>query len=253
VRTSLFWAAIAVAFAVATPAAAKEPISATVCGASGCKTITDRQQLREIPGGESTVPLGRVAPYYRIEVLVGERAGATHSFVTYYVPSANAMAWSERGLVAFHPIYGEHANEAMRKLVAGIRPFRLPRVSSVRVGDRRVIGLAAQTYLGLFAQTSEAPLAESPDDWVNVELRSPPGAGSPWTDGRPDLSYSPGAKLLERSGLRFELPSEFATDLEAGRALDPSSDGGDRRRWALGLGLVAAIALGSLVRVARRR
>jgi hypothetical protein len=245
-------AVLVAALAFTRPASAKEPLRATICGESGCTTITDSKPLNAIPSGENTVALGPAAPYYRLEVVSTGPGGGEHSFVTYYVPSANAMAWPEQGVVRLHPIYGKQAIDAMRALVAGIRPFRLPRVSSVRVGDRRVTRPAAQSYLRLFAQSSDAAAAESPDDWADIDLHSLPGAGSPWTDGRPDLRYSASSKLLDRDGRRSKLSDELVASLEGGRALDPPSGGGPARRWALGLALVAAIVLGSLLRVARR-
>jgi hypothetical protein len=234
------------------PAAAKEPISATICGGSACRTLTNPKQLNDIPAGENTIALGAPAPYYRVELVVGEGdpAGETHTFALYYVPSADAMAWAEQGAVQLHPIYGDRAIGAMRALVAGISPFPRPRVTSVRVGNRRLAGPAAQSYLQLFSENGESPLGESPDDWIRLDLQSP--KASPWTDGRPDLMYSPSANLIERGWQRFQLPDELAADLEAARALEASPSSGASRAWALGLGLLGVAAVGGLARVVRR-
>jgi len=187
-----------------------------------------------------------------VELVVGEGdpAGETHTFALYYVPSADAMAWAEQGAVQLHPIYGDRAIGAMRALVAGISPFPRPRVTSVRVGNRRLAGPAAQSYLQLFSENGESPLGESPDDWIRLDLQSP--KASPWTDGRPDLMYSPSANLIERGWQRFQLPDELAADLEAARALEASPSSGASRAWALGLGLLGVAAVGGLARVVRR-
>jgi hypothetical protein len=250
-RRSAIATSVAAALVLAAPAGAKEPLRATICGASGCTTVTDPQTLREIPAGENTTAVGPAAPYYRLQIVAGERNGRErHSFSLYYVPSANAMAWAEEGVVRFHPIYGDRAPAVMRKLTARLQPFPRPRVSSVIVGNRRVSGVAAQTYLRLFSQQRESRPAESPSDWVRVDLRS--ARGSPWTDGKPDLMYSPSTNLLERGWLRIEVPAAFAADIEAGRRLDESSRRGSTS-WAVGVAILALGAVGGVAGLWRTR
>lgn len=235
-------AAVVAALVVVPPAAAKEPISATVCGASGCKTFTDPATLNEIPSGEATVGLGSASPFYRVTIVAGEPGGATHSFSMYYLPSENAMAWGEDDVVRLHPIFGETATTLMRELTEGIEPFQPPRVTAALVDGRRVTGDAAQSYLSLFRLGGE-PVVTSPSDWLEIDLRS--ARGSPWTDGRPDLVYSPSENLLERGWLRYEVSAGLADDIEAGRALD--AEVGRSRRWALALAGIGALSLALLV------
>ena len=236
-------AATAAALALAAPAATKWPERAIVCGADACRTFTDRATLEQIPGGEATRPLGRPSPYYRVEIVTRAPGEEPHSFFSYYVPAANAMAWSENGLVRLHPIFGPEANGVMRRLTRGLEPFGPPRIVSAQVGGRKVPGSAAQTYLGLFDPRAAAPLAESPADWIGIELRS--RAGSPWTDGSPDLVYSPSTNLLEQGGRRVELSADVAVDVEAARELAPSR--GSRFPWlTVALAFFAATALASL-------
>jgi hypothetical protein len=238
--------AVAAALVLAAPAEAKELLRATLCGASACTTVTDRSTLNRIPAGETSEPLGPVAPYYRVEILVGEGANRenTHTFSLYYVPSENAMAWEESGIVRLHPIYGEQTTKLMRELTGNLEPFPAPRLTGVRVGGRGVDPSAAQSYVRLFLQTRESPLTESPTDWIHVDLRS--ATPSPWTEARPDLMYSPSTNLLEIGGNRMEVPNELAADIEAGRALDSSSSSFP---WAtLGLSALGALFLASLRR-----
>lgn len=111
-------------------ASAKELVAATVCGASGCRTVTDRAMLNEIPGGEEVTGLGAPAAYYRLNVVTAEPSGRRQRFTTYYVPSANAMSWSEDGLYRLHPIHGAKANGVMRRITEGIEPYAAPRVTT---------------------------------------------------------------------------------------------------------------------------
>ena len=233
--------------AFSTPALAKEPLRATICGASACTRVTDRATLNRIPAGESTEPLGPAAPYYTVEVVAGERGNPQnqHSFSMYYVPSENAMAWAESGTVRLHPIFGEPTTRLMRDLTAGLEPFPEPRLTAVSVDGRNVDAAAAQSYLALYREASNAPLVESPTDWVRVDLRS--AKPSPWTESVADLMFSPSQNLLEIGGNRVELSEALAADIEAGRALDPSSSAAFP--WStLGLSALGAVVLASLRR-----
>jgi hypothetical protein len=232
-------ATTAAALASAAPALAKEPVRATFCGPSSCRTVTHRATLDMLPAGEATTPLGPAAPYYRVEIVSGEPGrNETHSFFVYYVPSANGMAWLESATVRLHPIFGRPTTQLMRKLVAGLEPFPAPRLSSVVVGQKRVVGAAAQSYLALFAQPRKAPAGEPPATWITLDLRS--STPSPWTDARPDLVYSPDANLLEVGGSWIEVREAIAADVEAGRALDARTS--SRRAWLL-VPLFGALAL----------
>jgi hypothetical protein len=236
----------ACALALAAPAAAKEPIRATICGASACTTVTDRSTLERIPGGEASEPLGPAAPYYRVELVASEHGNPNnqHTFSMYYVPSENAMAWAESGVVRLHPIFGAPATRLMRSLVAGLRPFPAPPLATVHVGGRKVDAAAARSYLELYELSTESALAESPTDWIRIDLSS--AALSPWTDGGPDLMYSPSRDLVEHGGTRFEVSDELAADVEARRALDAASSSFPSP--TLGLGALGALLLATLLR-----
>jgi hypothetical protein len=86
-------ALVAAALALVVPAAtsAKEIKEGTVCGASGCETVTDRELLMALVdgGGISSEP-PQAGPFYRVEiVMAGE--GEMHSFETQMVPSRDAL------------------------------------------------------------------------------------------------------------------------------------------------------------------
>ena len=239
-RVAVAAASLLAALAAAAPALAKEPIRATFCGASGCRTFEDPATLNMIPGGEGTVPLGPAVPYYRVEIVAGERGNPQnqHSFFTYYVPSADAMAFEEpEGVMRYHPIFGAPTINLMRRLTRGLEPFPRPVVTRANVGERLVRGEAARSYLELFDALPESEPAEAPNDWIYIDLRST--RPSPWTDAKIDLVYSPGENLLERGWTRVKVPAAIAADVEAARALDGSS----ARSWRLAF---AAVPLGLL-------
>lgn len=245
-RTLTFAALAVCALLLAAPAAAKEPLSATLCGANACTTVTDRSTLNRIPGGEASEPLGPVAPYYRVTMRVGEPGHPEnqHTFSMYYVPSENSMAWAENGIVRLHPIFGEPTTKLMRDLTAKLEPYAPPRLTRVTVGGRPVARSDAHSYLRLYEQTQEAPLTESPTDWIRIDLRS--AIPSPWTETRPDLMYSPDGNVLEIGGNRVEVSDDLAADIEARRALEASSTAFP---WTtLGLSALGAVVLAGLWR-----
>jgi hypothetical protein len=250
VRVVVAAASLVAVLAAASPAWAKEPIRATFCGTSGCRTYDDRATLNRIPAGEATTALGPVAPYYRVEVVAGEHGNPQnqHAFFMYYVPSANAMAFEEpEGVMRSHPIFGAPTINLMRRLTRGLEPFPRPMVTRATVGERLVTGAAARSYLELFDPLPEAERTEAPNDWINVDLRST--RPSPWTDEKIDLVYSPGANLLERGWTRVEVPAAVAADVEAGRAIDGSSE----RSWRLAIAVVPLGLLGVAVLALRGR
>jgi hypothetical protein len=198
-------------------ASAKELVAATVCGASGCRTVTDRGTLNEIPGGEDVTGLGAPAAYYRLNLVMAEPNGRPHGFTTYYVPSAEAMSWSEDGIYRLHPIYGPRANGVMRRITASLEPYAAPRITAAIVGIRRVTGAAAASYASLFTVGEPTQLDARPYDWVAVDLRS--NRPSPWTDGKSEVVFSPSTNLVEIGYEPVRIPEGVADDLAAGRAL----------------------------------
>jgi hypothetical protein len=227
-------------------ASAKELVSATVCGASGCRTLTARATLNEIPGGEDVTGLDERAAYYRLHLVTAEPNGRRYDFTTYYVPSARAMSWSEDGLYRLHPIYGQRANGVMRRITAGLDPYAAPRITAATVGTRRVTGAAAASYASLFSAGEPTQLDARPDDWVAVDLHS--SRPSPWTDGKSELMFSPSTNLVEIGYEPLRIPDGVADDLAAGRTLHAES--GRSVPWgALALAGVGILAAFSLARI----
>jgi hypothetical protein len=118
---------LAAAALVAPPgASAKELVRATICGASGCRTVRDQATLNEIPSGETVTPLGAPAPYYRFELVGWGPDGRRSTVRLEYVPSKNGVVWVEDGRAGLHPIYGDRAKGVMRRLTAGLDPYVPP-------------------------------------------------------------------------------------------------------------------------------
>lgn len=93
-RTPAIAAALAAAaFALVVPAtaSAKEIKEGTVCGASGCETVTDRELLMALidGGGISSEP-PQAAGFYEVEIVMAAEA-EQHTFETQMVPSRNAL------------------------------------------------------------------------------------------------------------------------------------------------------------------
>ena len=124
-RTALLAGAAAlVAFPAA--AAAKELTQATVCGASGCNTITDRSALRTLPlGGESrSEPPAHTTRFFRVEVTI-DHGRTEDRFAVYYVPAARSLATGGDGpdSVAWFPIYGSQALDAVQRATKGLEGY----------------------------------------------------------------------------------------------------------------------------------
>ena len=228
-------------------ASAKELVSATVCGGSGCRTLTDRATLNEIPGGEDVTGLGAPAAYYRLNLVTAEPNGGRYGFTTYYVPSARSMSWSEDGLYRLHPIYGQRANGLMRRITAGLDPYGAPTITAATVGTRRVTGAAAASYALLFSAGEPTQLDARPDDWVAVDLHS--SRPSPWTDGRSELMFSPSTNLVEIGYEPLRIPHGIADDLAAGRTLHAETSREIPWTW---IGIAAAALLLAAVLVPTR-
>lgn len=232
-------ATAALALVLAAPAQAKELVQAQICGAEGCATTTDRDELMLVPGGEAIGTPPPLAPYYEVRVTIAE-GDDTSTWTSWYVPSADMVAFRDPdGTTAFHPIFGKSI-PFMREWAQQVEPFAAPRITAAFVGGKRVAGDAA-TYAELFAAESAGPARPETYDWVPVELRS--ARPSPWTDGGVGLLYSPADGLLHRGPDLILLSDGLADDLAAVRALDAAGDGRQLMPWLAAAALLAAMLL----------
>src|SRR6266496_6262262 len=58
------------ALALAAPALAKEPKSATACGADGCATTNDREGLLNLMNGNGSAPPPAAGDYYKVTMTI---------------------------------------------------------------------------------------------------------------------------------------------------------------------------------------
>jgi hypothetical protein len=232
------------ALAAAAPASGKEFSRATVCGADGCNTITDRDELRALAvRGDRTLPPPAPGPFYSVEL--GTRDDVReYTWTIWYAPAAKAIAvvFPESGMVDWHPVDDPAGFERASR---GLVPFPRPRVTSVRIGAR-VITEGAGSYLRLFTQPAGGAVGDpSLTDWVQVDLRS--ARPAPWTAGDAEFAFSANGRLLERSWQLVALPERTADAIAAGEELPaPAAGGGPGVPWpvvAAALALVAALPL----------
>ena len=126
-RLLLLAACGAALLVLAAPAAAKEVTRADICGASGCKAITDRDELRSLPtGGEKTAPAPPTAEYYTVTFSI-EHGDRRDLLTRYYVPGSSLLAANlEFPQLTWFPVSGAAA-DAIRDAVDGIEPFPAPK------------------------------------------------------------------------------------------------------------------------------
>lgn len=243
---------IAAAAFLVVPAAAsaKELTSATICGASGCKTIAHPSQ--ELGGGGDGLaePAPKPGPYYTVELTVA--ADGNHSWTIFYIPGSDLVAFQdERGLTDFEQLYGSAA-PAWREAIRGVRPFAEPTVTSATVAGQRVS--EPQSYLSLFTQPTSGDAYPAAADFVPIVLHAK--RPSPWTDAR-YLMFSPSTGALERGTSVVQLPPATVDAIVAGESLaGPTAGGGSDFAWPLVTGTLAAVlalGLATLLLVRRSR
>src|SRR5215212_6113293 len=149
-RKILVVAVFAVAVAIPAPAAAKEIVGLTVCGATGCATERGGSisgSLHEGPSG----PLGgigaAVSPakpgrWYRGYVLAGEGGKVFGRIPFYYVRDAKLIVL--RGSGAQTAAW----REAIERVAGAAKPFPAPTISRVSVDGANAAD--PQSYLALY-------------------------------------------------------------------------------------------------------
>lgn len=129
----------------AAPAAAKEVVKANVCGASGCREITDRHTLAALPeGGDPTDPPSHPSGWYRVTVTVRSE-DAHDTFTNAVLPEARYIRGEgENGNYTWMPMTAR-ATAAYRSAVRGLRPFPGSRLRGLddRVPPARVVEVYA--------------------------------------------------------------------------------------------------------------
>jgi hypothetical protein len=238
-------AALAVgALGLPTGAAAKEIASIEICGAAGCKTVTERVDP-DVMDGEPYAHPPAASSFYSLRMTAKE-GDKTFSWTIYYVPSGYLRGIDERGDSNWMKLYPEGA-AVLRSLSENVEPFAKPVVTYARVGKR--VARDPASYLRLYEIRSAGFHSLGRPDWIRIVLRSP--QPSPWTDGRNDLQYSPSTRLLLRDGEYVLLSKPLAKRVVRGLSLSASS--GPQVALKAGIAGLGALAFLGLIVVRRRQ
>jgi len=252
-------AALVASFAAATlvlapPAAAKGPLELEVCGASECRTFTDRTRWRlvtgvlDLYGAFSFASTPPPAPYYELKVNgpgMGEWLGNDRTI--YFVPS-RAVTRTPSSWIKLGPALVR----ALRRAVDGLRPWPQPDLARVTVDGRTVELAGYSALLGDLPAAEPAPeLGDAVETRVSFERRTP------WTTTRRSLQYFPAQRILHRDTAWFRPPAEVVRRIEADAGLTPrraapppsGADGSP----LLAAGLAATLAALAAAAVALRR
>lgn len=128
-------AVVAVLFALAAPAQAKEITKVVVCGADGCRKVTSKahdsalMEMGVVTGGPREARLEGPG-FVRVQVTIGGGAGGEHFTVTQlYVPARDLLATRKDGGGWVWTIPRPDASRQLRRAARGARPIparRLP-------------------------------------------------------------------------------------------------------------------------------
>lgn len=237
-----------VALLVAPTAWAKEPVGATVCGASGCVTIDDPP--RALVGWGPKVLEAPPPPgsFYRVELRMSERGDAWP--VWYVQGSEPSIATAGGGGRASFASLDGRGRAAFARVTRGVEPFRAPVVAQALVDGRPASDPGS--YLRLAGRPNELVHPPLAADWITIELRA--DVESPWTGGAA-LLLSPSRRILQDGFAFSRLDAETVERILRRRSLvstTPRAPGGASVP-ALAGALAAALALGGGVVVAVRR
>jgi hypothetical protein len=211
-RSSLALVVAAVSVAVVPGAQAKEPPDgAEVCGASGCVHLTQAQATPLWSSSRDvTSPLRSPAPFY---VLRWHWHPADREQTAYYVPTADALRWSDGTWLVLDPI----SAAAFETAVAPVSPHPVMLPTTVMVGTKQARG--PETYFRLL----EGPGAGFTPviRWITVKMRS--DSPSPWTDERSEIRISARgrSRLVLVDGWLHRVPLWVANRARRGLPLAP--------------------------------
>jgi hypothetical protein len=245
-RLALLLAASAL-LAVLVPggAVAKEIADATVCGASGCNTLTTPPA--GLTGGDNT-PDGApaVGPYYTVTFRVEEQGRDLGQWSVFWIPSASMVAFrDEAGNTTFDRA-DETTLAAFTAVTKGIEPFEMPDIVGAKVDGEPVAD--PSSYLGLFGRPSDPTIFPDASDWQPVELTGT--RPSPWTD---DIlvMVSPQKRIVEVGGTGLSHLSQHEAAAITARAALPIDESGIRWGLVILAAAAAVAAVACLVLVAR--
>ena len=113
------------ALGLPTAALAKEPVKATVCGAGGCVTSTDKGAILPlVEGGPPTNGSRAGAPAYRVRVTIATGRRSTDSFTNWMSPKLRLIRGSEGSWMTLPAA----TLAALRHIAGDLKPFPATRM-----------------------------------------------------------------------------------------------------------------------------
>src|SRR5688572_5352435 len=200
---------------LSSPAHAKEPERALVCGLDACAEVHEPGGVYAGSPGDSMPPPG---PYYRIELFYGELTGHPAETI-FYVPEARATAvsWDGRYLWS-QPL--QPALKVLGRITRELRPLPRPVFDEVTIGGVPVTD--PRSYERLLTLRDSGPTHLGEADWQLVAFRS--ARANPWTLSI--IRYSPGSRILSRSLEWVRVPPRLAGAIESRSSLEGASRSG---------------------------
>jgi hypothetical protein len=246
-KLALLIAAAAAFLALAAVAQAKEIGSLKVCGANGCNTLTDAQQLKgwEPSGGVSSQAVAAPQRYYSVELGFTDPEGSGN-----IIHHENAYWLPDNGLFRFKATTDTSWWEALpnqkamyEQAGAGIEPFT-PTLSKVTVKGKAAAD--PNSYLKLLGKFRYATLGKTKLHLVRIKLTSP--SQNPWVNGVVGLGYDAKQRLLIRPDGYFRLPAALGRLVMSRASLNSkassgSGGGGTALYAGIGVGVLAAVAV----------
>lgn len=242
--------------ALAGTAQAKEVTSLKICGASSCKTTTDREALRDweaqMSGNSAPVNYTNPQPYYTIEMGFGDGEGnVIHRESAYWLPDAAVQKFVSATQDPWWKLAPSQVS-LYRELSSGLEAFK-PTLSRVSVAGKRVSD--PNSYLRLLGNFPRTLFPRGKLHLTHIILRS--STTNPWVDRVAGISYDAKRRLLIRSDGHFRLPAALGKLVmkRASLASYSSTGSGGASHTALyaSVGLGLAAAAGVLALVGRKR
>ena len=237
--------AAAAVLALAGTAGAKEIGSLKVCGANGCNTFSDRDQLRgwEGSGDGSGQPVAAAQRYYTIALGFTDPQGSAniiHQESAYWLPDSGLFRFKS---TTDHSWWSVLANQKTmyEKAAAGIEPFT-PALSKATVKGKAAAD--PTSYLRLFGDFPYRALPRAKLNLISIKLTA--ASPNPWVSGAVTLRYDAKRRLLIRPDGYYKLPAALGRLVMSRASLNSkttSGQGGGTTALYAGLGVGVAAAL----------
>jgi hypothetical protein len=230
-------------------AQAKEIGSLKVCGANGCNTFSDREQLKgwEPSGSVSSQAVAAAQHYYSVELGFTDPEGSgniIHHETAYWLPDSGLFRFKATTDPSWWAVLANQ--KAMyEKAAAGIEPFT-PELSKVTVKGQTTAD--PSSYLRLFGKFPYRALPRGKLHLISIKLTA--ATPNPWVTGTVVLRYDAKRHLLIRSDGYFRLSPTLGKLVMSRSSLrtkaTTSGSGGGTNILIAGLGIGAVAAVGAL-------